>query len=290
MNEEPRTAPSPVSLPEDVRAGIARVAALDRVLLATDFDGTLAPFVENPMDASPLPGTMDLLRRAARLAGVTVALVSGRDLDTLALLSGVVDEDGIDLIGSHGAQSSRAALTSGALLDAGARTRLAELDAALCEVQRRHPTARIERKPAAVALHTRGLPAEVAAAALADAAALGDREGVHALAGKSVVELGVVETSKGIALRALQRALDADAIVYLGDDVTDERAFALLPASEGHLTIKVGEGDTDACCRVDSIPAVSAVLAAFVRARGGSGVAEEGNPESASRGSAAAPR
>lgn len=257
----------PAVLPEDVRAGIARVAALDHVVLATDFDGTLAPFVEDPMDARPLPGAMALLREAAGLDGVSVALVSGRDVDTLRLLSGVTDGDDIDLVGSHGAQSSRADMTAGALLDDDARTRLAELDAALVEVQQHHPAARIERKPAAVALHTRGLPDDVAAAALADAGALGDRDGVHALSGKSVVELGVVETSKGIALRALQRLVDADAVLYLGDDVTDELAFAMLPAAEGHLTIKVGEGDTTASCRVDSIPAVLDVLAEFVRRR-----------------------
>lgn len=267
MSDDARSDATPVNLPEDVRAGIARVAALDRVVLGCDFDGTLAPFVENPMDARPLPGAMDVLRRTAQLDGVTVALVSGRDVDTLRLLSGTGEHDGIDLVGSHGAQSSRADMTSGALLDDDARARLADLDAALVDVQRRHPQARIERKPAAVALHTRGLPQDVADAALADAATLGDRPGVHALAGKSVVELGVVETSKGIALRALQRLVDADAVMYLGDDVTDEKAFALLPADEGHLTIKVGQGETRASCRVDSLPAVLAVLEEFLRAR-----------------------
>ncbi|GAB47179.1 trehalose-phosphatase [Mobilicoccus pelagius] len=257
------------ALPADVVAEISRVAALDRVILASDFDGTLAPFVEDPMDATPVAGAMDVLREASRLDGVTVALVSGRDVDTLRLLSGATAEEAIALVGSHGAQSSRDDMTSGALLDDTARARLADLDAALVEVQRRHPQARIERKPAAVALHTRGLPDDVAAAALADAALLGDRDGVHALAGKSVLELGVVETSKGIALRALARLVDADAVVYLGDDVTDEKAFALLPASEGHLTIKVGTGDTCASCRVDDIDDVLTVLVEFVRHRRG---------------------
>ncbi|WP_040159467.1 trehalose-phosphatase [Mobilicoccus massiliensis] len=255
--------PAASRLPADLAARLAEVATLPRVVLATDFDGTLAPFVENPLDAAPVDGAMDVLRAAAALDGVTVALVSGRDVDTLRTLSGASD-DVIGLIGSHGAQSSRDDLGVGAMLDDAARTRLADLDEALTQLLTRHPQARIERKPAAVVLHTRGLPEDAARAALADAAPLGERQGVHALAGKSVLELGVVDTSKGLALRALQAVVDADAVVYLGDDVTDEKAFALLPADEGHVTIKVGAGETGATYRVESIPDVVAVLDAFV--------------------------
>lgn len=255
-------------LPPDLIARLRAVADLPRVVLATDFDGTLAPFVEDPMAAAPIEGALDLLRAAARFEGVTVALVSGRDVDTLRRLSTVTAECGIDLIGSHGAQSSRDDLAAGDLLDDAARTRLADLDAALVAVQGRHPQARIERKPAAVALHTRGLSPDVATAALADASALGERDGVHALAGKSVVELGVVQANKGLALQALKAAVGADAVIYLGDDVTDEHAFTRLSAAQNDVTIKVGEGETAAAHRVPAIEDVVAVLALFVDERG----------------------
>ncbi|MDO5628815.1 MAG: trehalose-phosphatase [Mobilicoccus sp.] len=181
-------------------------------------------------------------------------------------MSGTSDDDEIVLIGSHGAQSS-ADIGVGALLDEDARARLALLDTALQEVQARHPQSRIERKPAAVALHTRGLPEDVERESLADAARLGDRDGVHALAGKSVVELSVVSTSKGVALRSLARLVQASCVVYVGDDVTDEKAFAELPADEGHVTVKVGEGDTLAAYRVEDIPDVPAIIETFVRSR-----------------------
>lgn len=254
-------------LADDLTSRLADAAALPRVVLATDFDGTLAPFVDNPMEAAPIEGAMDVLREAATLEGVTVALVSGRDVDTLGLLSGTTPQDGIDLIGSHGGQSSRDDLAGGALLDEAGTARLAALDEAMVDLLTRHPEARIERKPAAVAMHTRGLPADVAAAALRDAAALGDRPGVHALAGKSVVELSVLEANKGLALQALKSLVDADAVIYLGDDVTDEHAFTRLNAAEGDITIKVGDGDTAAEHRVPGIPEVLEVLTAFVAAR-----------------------
>ena len=90
----------------DVRRRVEAAAALGRVILASDFDGCLAPFVEDPMTARPAPGTMDLLRAAAALPGVTVALVSGRGMDVLRELTGVEPSEQIVVIGSHGAESS----------------------------------------------------------------------------------------------------------------------------------------------------------------------------------------
>ncbi|GAB95820.1 trehalose-phosphatase [Kineosphaera limosa NBRC 100340] len=265
-------------LPADLRQALDAAVARDTVVLASDFDGTLAPFVHDAMTARPVPGSIELLRSAARCPGVSAALVSGRDVDTLATLSGVPGESdagpNLTLIGSHGAQSSSAQLLSrlaGGMgeggLDEAARVRLAELDVALQEVQRRHPQSRIERKPAAVVLHTRGLREDVAEAALADAATLAERDGVHSLAGKSVLELSVVDTSKGSALRALADLVDAQAVIYFGDDVTDERAFEVLPAEQGHVTIKVGDGPTAAAHRVPGIDAVVEAIAHFVAAR-----------------------
>lgn len=261
-------------LPSDLRAALDAAADRETVLLASDFDGTLAPFVQDAMTARAVPGAVDLLREAGACPGVTAALVSGRDVLTLGELSSVTDSCAITLIGSHGAQSSDAELLArlaggmdGDGLDDAGRARLADLDEALQEVAQRHPEARIERKPAAVALHTRGLPDEVAGPALEDAARLADRDGVHALAGKSVLELSVVDTSKGIALRGLAELTGADTVIYLGDDVTDERAFDVLPRHEGHVTVKVGDGDTAAAYRVQDIDQVVETIDYFMRAR-----------------------
>ena len=63
-----------------LRAALERFAALDTVLVATDYDGVVAPIVADPAAAFPLPGTVPALTSLAALPGVAVALVSGLSL------------------------------------------------------------------------------------------------------------------------------------------------------------------------------------------------------------------
>ena len=72
----------PTDLTPELRSAIDRFTALDRVLVATDFDGVLAPLVDDPADSRPIDGSVALLERLAR-AGTPAALVSGRDLASL---------------------------------------------------------------------------------------------------------------------------------------------------------------------------------------------------------------
>ena len=62
----------------------------------------------------------------------------------------------------------------------------------------------------------------------------GGGAGVHVTRGKEVVEVAVTEASKGAAIGRLRDHLGAAAVLYLGDDVTDETVFAVLgPATSG---------------------------------------------------------
>ena len=115
-----------------------------------------------------------------------------------------------------------------------------------------HPGTRVEYKPAAVVLHTRGTDGDTARAAAA-AAIQGpaSRPGVHVVAGKSVVEMSVRSTTKGDALTRLVATETPAHVVYAGDDVTDEDAFAALARlAVTSTTIKVGAGETSAAYRV----------------------------------------
>ena len=78
--------------------------------------------------------------------------------------------------------------------------------------------------------------------------------------GKSVVELTVTEANKGTALLTLARATSSEATLYVGDDVTDERAFAALDPASGDLSVKVGDGDSLATQRVPDPASVVALL------------------------------
>jgi len=252
----------------ELHIAIAAFAARPRVLVAVDFDGTLSPFVLDPMQARAVPGGIEALRAAAALGGVTVAVVSGRDLATLESITGIGPDDGVTLIGSHGAQMNLHPADDGGFLDEDAAARLSMVSGELETIKSRYPAVRLEHKPSAVALHTRGVDPSVAAAATAAAREVGERyPGVHVMPGKNVVELTVLEANKGNAVLKLARATDSDATLYIGDDVTDERAFAALDPASGDLTVKVGDGETVAAQRVRDQASVVELITLFVDLR-----------------------
>jgi trehalose-phosphatase len=245
-------------------AALEGAASAERLLVATDFDGVVAPLQRDPLAVRPTEGVMDDLRALAGLPGVTVALVSGRDQATLARLSGIRPDDPVTLIASHGAESTSAAVRSAmtaAAVGPEDRERLAGLrDEVEALVAERHPLARVELKTAGVVVHTRGLSTEHAEAALAEARGIGaGHDGVRVLEGKSVVELSISLADKGSALLALAEEVGADARVYLGDDVTDEDAFTRL-TGPADVTVKVGEGATAAGHRIRDTAAVATLL------------------------------
>lgn len=257
-------------LDPDLLTAVQTFAAHPRVLVATDFDGALAPLVLDPADSRPVEGGMETLAALADLPGTTVALVSGRDLAALRLLSGAADP--LVLVGSHGAEDSRR--PDGLVLTDEQRSLLATLEADLRAVAEAHPGSRIEDKPAGRVLHTRGIPPEVGTAALDAAAALGGRHtSLVVTPGKEVVELAVAHVGKGAALVALAEELGVDAVFYSGDDVTDEHGFAALAddpdeARAGRrLTVRVGDGETAAQFRVADEPGLVEALEALLRAR-----------------------
>ena len=90
------------------------------------------------------------------------------------------------------------------------------------------------------------------------AGAVSDLQGAGIQAGKRVVELAVLHVTKGDALARLRQDLAAEALLYSGDDVTDERAFRTLEPDD--LTVRGGPGDTAARFRVDDPPALATVL------------------------------
>lgn len=256
------------TLPDDLAAALTTFARRSRVLVAADFDGTLAPLTDDPMASRAVPGAMDLLRQGAGMPGVSVALVSGRDLESLAALSGVTEDEAIVLVGSHGAQTSLAADLSGSLLNGAQQRLLATLGDALEDVAAGSPGARVEHKPAAAVLHTRGMPADAASEASAAAEAVAGRHGdVHVTRGHDIVELSVVGTTKGDAIRILRGSVQAEAVAYFGDDVTDERAFQVLDWVRGDVRVKVGPADTVAEHRLAEPADVVTALRFFVDAR-----------------------
>ena len=246
-------------LPADLIAALDTVAATPRLLVTSDFDGTLSPIVNNPADARALPAGSAALLKLVALADTSVALVSGRALEVLRELSGMPSS--VHLVGSHGAEfdTGFTQAVDGVLL--------AQIVDSLTEIASRYPGVAVETKPASVALHVRNASADDGEAALAAARTAGTQWAAETTEGKAVLEFAVITTNKGSAIDALRERDDATAVVYLGDDVTDEKAFARL--REGDVGVKVGAGPSAAQYRVDSPEDVAEALAYLAVRRAG---------------------
>jgi trehalose 6-phosphate phosphatase len=240
---------SPADLPQDLVEALDRLARRRPVLIASDYDGVLARLRDEPSAAVPEPGVADVLGRLSGLEGVTVALVSGRGVEDLRTTSGLTGP--FRWIGSHGAEYDGP--LAGEL--AAHRDALARL---LEPVVAGTAGARLEVKPASVAVHVRQVPnRDAGAAVLAEARRLADPS-LTFKPGKDVLELAVTDADKGEALRRLRGELGAAAALYLGDDVTDEDGFRALGPDD--VSVKVGDGNTAAGYRVGSPADALAVL------------------------------
>ncbi len=237
------------AVPAGLAAALRDLAARRPLLVASDYDGVLAPLVGDPSAAVPSPGVGDALARVAGAAGVTVALVSGRGVDDLRTVSGLAGP--YRWVGSHGAEYGGP--LTGEL--AGRRDALADRMAPLVAAV---PGARLEVKPASVAVHVRQVADPAAAAALLGAADAAADPSLTKKPGKAVLELAVTDADKGSAVTRLREELGAAAVVYLGDDLTDEDVFRRL--GDGDVGVKVGEGATAAGHRVADPDAALAVL------------------------------
>jgi trehalose 6-phosphate phosphatase len=207
--------------------GVLRRFACSRVLLAFDFDGTLAPIVRRPGAAA--------MRRSTRAALAAVAarypcvVISGRARDDARRR--VAGTGAVEVIGNHGIepwQSTPRRLRAVQRWLPLLAARLAGL-----------PGVAIENKGYSVAVHyRRSREKKKAREAVQEAAALlGD---VRLIKGKQVVNLLPLHAPhKGIALEKARERYGCDTAIYVGDDETDEDVFALDQPGR-LLSIRVG--------------------------------------------------
>ena len=236
-------------LPSDLAEALTALAGRRPLLVASDYDGVLAPLVDDPSAAAALPGVGDVLARLAAAPGVTVALVSGRGLEDLRTTSGF--RGSFRWIGSHGAEFD------GPLGRDLTDQRNALRDLLAPEVATT-PGARLEVKPASVAVHVRQVADRDSGRALLGRVASIVDPSLTKKPGKDVLELAVTDADKGTALRRLRDELGVAGALYLGDDRTDEDGFRALEPDD--VTVKVGDGDTAARYRVADPAGVLALL------------------------------
>ena len=234
---------------------LAQLARVPQLLVACDYDGTVAPIVDDPMNARPRRETVVAMRALAALAQTHVAVISGRSLRDLAALSRMPDE--IHLVGSHGSEFD---IGFGRGLPPAAAERRVEIERMLEKIADGVEGAILEPKPAAVAFHYRQVAEPEVAGLIAEIEeGPATLDGVRSRHGDKVVELLVTDTDKGLALEAIRHQVGAATVLYLGDSITDEDAFATLSGPD--VGVKVGEGETAAPFRVADTIEVAKLLA-----------------------------
>lgn len=239
-----------------------RIRGGRRVLLFVDFDGTLVPIRDDPMACRLSDEGRDLLRRIAAHPNAAAAVVSGRDLPDLRPRVGV---EGVAYAGNHGLEIQGVGFEfrePGAAALAGELAAItAELTAALAGVS----GAWVQNKVLSASVHYRQTPPALVPAVreAVDRAVGHHRERFVLRGGKMVLEVRpAVDWHKGRAVRWLWEKLAAadpnPVAIYLGDDATDEDAFAAVPDG---VTVMVGPSrQTAARYRLDGPPDVTRFL------------------------------
>ena len=200
-------------------------AASDALLL--DFDGTLVELASEPDAVRVPPDLASLLQRVAARFGGALAVVTGRPLDFIDARLGwempfAAGVHGLDMRGAPGAPLSKESHQA-----------IEQLRASLVQVE---PGLVVEDKGLSVSLHYRKRPElAVYAQRLANAIVARSSGALVALPGKLVVELKPAVADKGTAVRSFMSRppFAGRRPIFIGDDMTDEAAFAAVEAFGG---------------------------------------------------------
>jgi trehalose-phosphatase len=202
------------------------------VLLLLDFDGTLAPLCDRPEDVQLGNATRQVLRRLASHRRISIAVVSGRRRVDLRERIGV---PGVQYFGLHGWEEREG-------MSLSCHSQWLLLSARVWVGQRLGlPGVRVEDKEMSLAVHFRKAPVSAIRdlrSGIRDIVEMLGPEGLHVIEGSNVLELLPPEIQgKGAAVRNIVNGLRVSLPIYLGDDPSDESAFAALPSG---ITIRVG--------------------------------------------------
>ena len=230
MTQPPEPHPAlPLPRTSEGQAGLAAfLADPARALIATDYDGTLAPIVADPDQAFPAPGAVPALKRLADRVG-TVAVITGRAAAAAVSLGGLADVPGLIVLGHYGAQRWEAGVLSAPPAPPGVQAVREALPELLAAHGAPEGTA-IEDKGTALAVHTRRTAEPAAALQLlrGPLERLAEEAGLAVEPGRFVLELRPPGADKGTALRELVAERSAGAVLFSGDDLGDLPAFAAL--------------------------------------------------------------
>ncbi len=238
---------------------IALRRMVGRMLVALDFDGTLSPIVERPDAAALHDHVIDPLRRLTEREDTVVAIVSGRGLADARSRVGI---HGLYYAGNHGFEIEGPGVDRVHPAAAEARPELDECVAALEEALADEPGTEIEDKRWTLSIHYRRAKREGAGDRVREAIDHCHRPGLRVTEGKKVFEIRPdVDWDKGKAVEFLldviaeegHQKADQEAdpaaghrrgpgvspfpAIFIGDDTTDEDAFAVVRDLGGGIVV-----------------------------------------------------
>jgi trehalose 6-phosphate phosphatase len=214
---------------QNIEEFLESVARAQRSVLLLDYDGTLAPFSVDRQRAVPYPGLRDLLQQIIEVGRTRLVIITGRDaheIDPFLRL-----RPAPEIWGSHGLQRLLPDGTCDMPEIPDAVSQVLDDAKRWLEYQGLHDLA--ERKPGSIAVHWRALE-QTAAKELRGRIIVGwfpiaDRANLKLLEFDGGVEMRIPDLDKGDAVRTvLEETGPSCPIAYLGDDITDERAFRAL--------------------------------------------------------------
>jgi trehalose 6-phosphate phosphatase len=234
----------------DLSAALAGVPP-DRLLVASDFDGTLAPIVAEPERARMLPEARSALERLVPLV-LRVAVLSGRPT---AVLERQVGIEGVLLLGDYGLVEA----------DAEERRALDRFNREAARLLARQRGVRLESKPGSTSVHFREAP-ELGPSLGPLLEPLVLAAGLRWRPGRMVVEVMPARADKGGALRRLVEQLRPGGVVFAGDDTGDQPAFELLaslPLPHVALGVRSPEAPPEVFAACDAVVDRPQAAAAF---------------------------
>jgi trehalose-phosphatase len=254
-----RDAAQPVPILDHLADVEKRITAASHLALFLDFDGTLSPIVSSPQDATLDPAIRPILEELARREDMGIAIISGRSMADVRERVGL---SGVVYAGNHGLEAESDTISyrnpEADALRRELKCTLLQLRLALSETD----GLEIEDKGLTLAVHFRRVTEHlhdwVRSITLST---VGRSRSFTCREGKMVIDVKPrIEWHKGFAVQwILKEIMPTRALpIYMGDDVTDEDAFAAI--REG-ITIKVGgSGETGAQYTLPDVPSVGQFL------------------------------
>jgi trehalose 6-phosphate phosphatase len=226
-NEAPDSVPVPRSL----------IPHLNECAVLLDIDGTLLDLAPTPREVWVPPGLAKTLRRLLERTGGALAMVSGRSLNDIDL---IFAPDQFPAVGGHGAEM-RIRGDSEAVSPAPSMDK--ELKRRLAAIAKLSPGILLEDKGYSLALHYRLAPHAEKAIYEAVSLIRADLPNapIEVLPGKCVCEIKHAGFNKATGVRELMmhEPFKGRRPFFIGDDVTDESVFAIMPDMDG-LAFSVG--------------------------------------------------